>query len=585
MKSTEAELAELKERVARLEARLDGLAGTVPGAAGAKPVAVSAKANPATAPGLAPPPAAPVGEEPPLVTTPPPPSAAVRRTEINSSVWIAGAGAVIFLVGAFYGLTVAIQRGWISPLMRVAAGLAAGGAIAVWASRLLRDRRGMGVALLAVGAGLWTFSLYYGSRLAELFPSFYGLAGTVFAVAACGWLAARAASDGALAVSLATGLIAPLIFSSRAQEFTALMGYLIALGSAQFAVHFLGRSGERWKWSRLLGTAGLWSVALLGTVGLRHSNPGTVLALVPVLAAVGLAVVWLPGMVDRPWAPGFGSVVNLVGAAGVAAIGWDWMGLAREGFAAVLVAFGLASAALVFVARWRTAGQEHDRGLILLAIAFALVAAPVAWEWRWVSIAWGVGGLALAWAGRKAGDGGGPRVEALATAAALVAGAASGLWLVQAIDQGPADALFLNRVFVGGMLAAGAWAVMASEAGGARGLAFLMLQIVAVNAIAWELARGVPSVEAEEATLALGKVLATLTYAVAGAAQWLRGVRADGAEGSRSLRLAGYAWLAVAAGKLMLHDLAGRDVVYKAVAALAVGAIFLGAALWANKRR
>ena len=35
----------------------------------------------------------------------------------------------------------------------------------------------------------------------------------------------------------------------------------------------------------------------------------------------------------------------------------------------------------------------HERGLVVLAVAFLLVAAPVAWEWRWVTIAWGVGEL------------------------------------------------------------------------------------------------------------------------------------------------------------------------------------------------
>lgn len=583
MKSIETELAELRERVARLETRLNALTGAV-----VPPVTKVTAATPAQ-----PTSAAPAGAEPPVMAaTTPSASPAVtpvavgeRRKELSSSVWIAGIGAVIFLIGAFYGLTVAIQRGWISPLVRVGAGMVAGAAIASWAARMIRERRGLGVAFLAVGAGLWTFSLFYGSRMAELFPAFYGLSGTVLAVIACGLIAARIGSDGALAVSLATGLVAPLIFASGRHEYPALLGYLIALSAAQFGVHFLAKTGEDWRFSRLLGSAGVWLVALFGAYEMRHGSPSLALTLIPLLVVTCLAVAWLPGLSGQPWAPGVASAVTLVAAAWVGSIAWGWTGLEDEGFAPVLVAFALASAGLVQVARWRTGGQEHDRGLIVLAIGFALVAAPVAWAWRWVTIAWGVGALGLAWIARGQGEEGGPRGEALVISAGLVSAAASGLWLVLAIDQGRGDPLFLNRVFVGGALAAGAWGVMVSTPTAWRGLAFIMLQAVAVNAVAWEFARAVPEMRGEEATLALGKVLATLTYALAGALQWLRGVNGADDPSARNFRLAGYTWLAVAGGKLFWHDLAGRDLVYKAVAALAVGAIFLIAALWANRRK
>ena len=50
---------------------------------------------------------------------PPPAVQAKPRQPISSTAWIAGIGAVIFLIGAIYGLTVAIQRGWMSPSVRV----------------------------------------------------------------------------------------------------------------------------------------------------------------------------------------------------------------------------------------------------------------------------------------------------------------------------------------------------------------------------------------------------------------------------------------------------------------------------------
>jgi uncharacterized membrane protein len=112
------------------------------------------------------------------------------------------------------------------------------------------------------------------------------------------------------------------------------------------------------------------------------------------------------------------------------------------------------------------------------------------------------------------------------------------------------------------------------------------MQAVAVNAVAWELSRAIGPVTGDEVTLPLGALLATLTYAASGAALWLRGVLYEGDPGrARALRLAGYGWLAVAAVKLLGFDLGNRDLLFRAVAALGVGAVFIGAALWADRHR
>jgi uncharacterized membrane protein len=66
---------------------------------------------------------------------------------------------------------------------------------------------------------------------------------------------------------------------------------------------------------------------------------------------------------------------------------------------------------------------------------------------------------------------------------------------------------------------------------------------------------------------------------------WLRGLNA-GEEGARRfLRWTGYAWLAVASVKLLVNDLAQTDLLFRAVAALGMGAILIAAAWWANRSR
>jgi hypothetical protein len=567
MNSIEAEVAELRSRVARLEAQLAAL--------------TRSSAPPPTAPVER----APVGDAPPVIAPAQPraplapaPGFGARMSEVPSTVWIAGVGAVIFLIGIIYGLTVSIQRGVITEPMRVGAGLAFGVLAGAVATRLLlAGRRALGVTLLAVGVGAWTFALYFGARSVELFPVGLGFAGAALATAMAGWLAARVRSDGALAVALATGLAAPLAFSSGQGTLAALLAYFAALSGAQLAVHYLTGTGVEWKLSRALGLAGVWLVALASSPAARLGAPELAVLATWGLAALGVLLAWLPRHPERPAEFAGASVLVLVAAAFGTWIIWGRAHWEREYFAAVLGALGVVSLGLRRLGRTRDGAGEP---FLLAALGFVFLAVPVAWEWRWVTLGWGVGALLLAEGARRFESPGEGRL-ALAATIATVAGSA--VWFVQAVFQTKGDRIFLNPVFAGAVLSAAAWTTLVRNGVG-RGLAFAAAQAVAVNALAWELARAVPSVSGAQATLPLGALLATLVYASAGAAQWLRGVlyEAELAQ-AKALRLAGYAWLGVAAVKLLGYDLENRDLLFRAVAALIVGAIFIGAAFWADR--
>lgn len=569
MKSPESELEELRARVTLLEARLDALAPTltVPGGNAPPPLQPSTSAVQPTAPAAT--------------------SRRFRlpRPNFNPTHWIAGAGAVIFLLGALYGLTVSIQRGWISPATRVALGMITGAAFGVGAARQLRSNVSLGVALLAAGAGTWTFAFYYGSQTAQLFSSPVGLAGAVFAVLACGALAARDKSDGAMAVSLATGLIAPLVFAHDRGNLAGALLYLSGLAAAQAATAYVSRTGETWRFSRLLGTAGLWFVALTVCLEARRGVAPVNLVWLAGLAATTLFLVWLPRHPGRPWAPGAGTVLALIGFTLAAWAIWQRAGLTREHFAYVLAGLCVTSLALLRLARTRTGGNDYDRTLLLLATGCGLVAVPVACEWRWVLVVWSAAAVALAWLGQGRVRLGGVRAENLQLAALVTAAAASAAWLALALGQNATAVIFVNRVFLGAVATAAAWGLLLGAAGPIRVLAFTLLELVAVCAVAWEFSRAIPNVSGEEATLALGTLLATLTYAGAGAGQWLRGTTAPAGPTATALRIAGYGWFAVATGKLFLQDLAGRDLLLRAAAALGVGAVFIAVAIRAHQRR
>jgi hypothetical protein len=573
MKPDETELGELRRRIERLELEVASLrapgAVTVPSPDAPEPPLLAVAAPP-VAPG-------------PAATPPPVPSAAAagRTGMASSTAWVAAAGAVIFLLGAVYGLTVSIQRGWISPPVRVAAGLGLGVAAGVAAARLLAGgRNALGVALLAVGAGTWTFALYFGSHGAGLFPVGFGFAGMAVATFLAGALGSRARCDGALAVAVATGLVTPFAFSPRDGSLPGLLTWLLALLGAQLAAHYATGSGSGWTLSRGLGIGGVWLAALLGAVGSGLGDPAVALGLLAALGAAGLLLAWLPrhpeDTAERAAAP---SAVVLVALAVAAWVVWRRTGWDRETFAVVLV--GLAAVSLGLQAVARRAGLVENAGaFLLLAAGFGFVAVPVAFDWRWVVLAWGAGAALLAAAaGREGAD------RSLRVVAHVATLAAAAVWLSLVVGQGKSDLLFLNRVFAGAVLVSAAWWLLLRAPVGARGLPLAGLQAVAVNAVAWELARRVPVLTGPETRLPLGALLATLTYAGAGAGQWLRGVayEADPAR-ARALRIAGYAWLIVAALKLLAFDLSNRDLLFRAAAALGVGAMFIAAAWWADRR-
>lgn len=563
MDAQQNELAGLRARVERLEREVAALRGG--SAATGEPV------------------------EPPVIMVPPArkPVAARWSSDIPSTAWIAAAGAFLFLLGAVYGLAVSIQRGWISPPVRVGVGLAVGVGAMAFAARLLGGgRRTLGVTLLAVGTGTWTFALYFGSHGAALFPLGVGFGGAALAVLAAGWLAARAGSDGAMSVAVATGLTAPLVFSSGQGTLAGLAAYLAVLLGAQLAAHYATGTGGNWRLSRGLALGAVWLVVWIGAGAIRRGAPESALLALGLLAAVALVLAWLPRHRETPWQPSGGSLAALAGAGVAAFVVWRRAQWNNEAFSLVLAALAVTAIALVFLGRRRAGSREHDLPLLLGALALTLLAVLTALAWRWVGLSWSLIAAVLAWTSRRERSAAVAESAVMAALAVTAAGFATVHWAALCFWQDRAESIFLNPVFGAALFTAAAWGGLIAGPAVQRGFAFVAGQFVFVNAVAWEFARTVPVWRGEEATLELGALLATLSYAAAGAGGWLRGVIYEADEGrARAWRLIGYAWLGAAAVKLLGFDLAHADLAFRAVAALAVGALFIGAAFWADRQK
>jgi hypothetical protein len=501
------------------------------------------------------------------------------------TVWIAAAGAVIFLFGIGYGLKVSIERGWFAPPMRVFTGAVAG-MIFGGASVLLfrKESNKVGVALLLAGVGAWDASMFYGSnpQMAGLFNPWVGFGGTLLATVLAGLLGARMRSDGAMAVAVIGGLKALHSFSNLGHAAWFSLTYLLILVIGQLLTYYLTQTGGQWIWSRLAGVTGtcLSVVLLVNSVQREDALLNAVLA--GMIGTNLLVMAWLPAHRDIPWAPGAATVVVQISLGAIWFDLWRLAHFQAKSFSVVMILLGFLSLALLRPARRRVGHDRHDMPLLFLFTGFVFVGAAMALDWKWISLVWGAmasltARAALASKSRIKVNAGG-----LGFVAQIAAIAASVVWLSQVSCRTPAAPLFLNPLFVGGALTALAWGQLAMGVP-SRLMAFLILEVFSVNLIAIELARALPDLQIEGLTLPVGSLLSTVVYAIAGAAQWLAGIKRDTAfELRKPLRIAGYSWLAAAVLKLLLYDLGGADLLLRAAATLTVGAIFIGAALWAN---
>ncbi len=536
------------------------------------------------------------GQRPQAAAPRPRPTAPARppSREISPVVWIAGIGAILFLLGAVFFFRWAVQQGWMGPEFRFLLGLLAGGALTAFAARLvLGANRRLGVALLLAGLGTLQFSFRAGAFSFHFFTPALGLAGVAAVTLVAGLLAARARSGGALTVALVSGLAAPLAFSQGGHHEVALALYLAVLMVAVLAVPYLAGTGGRWhgaRWTALLGT---WFLLLTACAEVMQADAailGLLLLLHLVLAGL---LAWLPGTEERPATP---TLLWLVASILATAYGWlVWKRLAwtPELYAVPVLAAAAWNLALVKPLRARLEGRQADLGLLALAAGHLALAVPVALAWRWVGPFWGVFALGLAGAAHRTGaDAPGEGASSLSWLALGMALLATLRWafhgLDGAFDPGHPGLPFLRAVFAEGLLAACAWFLL-TRRGGRQGIfAFLALQVTANMTLAVEAARLVQWLQAPDPRLVpwgasrAASITLTLVWALSGAWQWMRGLGHEGGA-RRALLAAGYAWMGLAALKLLVVDLASADTPLRALAFLGVGAIGMTAAILARR--
>ncbi|WP_243385025.1 DUF2339 domain-containing protein [Geothrix alkalitolerans] len=421
--------------------------------------------------------------------------AAAPRKPLSPVVWIAGAAASLFLVGAVFFFHWAIQQGWLGAELRFALGLLVGAAIAGTAGKLIfGEGRRLGVALLLAGLGTLQFTFRAGAMAYHFYPATLGLVAAALVTLVAGGLAARGRSGGALTVALVSGLAAPLVFSQGGHHEVALAIYLAVLMAAALAVPYLARTGEAWhgaRWTALIGT---WLLLLPACTEVLKADAPALAGLLALHLALAGGWAWLPGREEKPGTPTVLWLVASILATTYGGLVWKRLDLAPEAFAGPVLGLAALNLALVKPLRRRLGGRHADWGLLALATGHLALAVPVALAWRWVGPLWGVFALGLAWASRKAEEGEFTQeATALRWLAAGMALLTTLRWAFHGLDSlffhGSGTVPFLHASFVEGALASAAWFLLTRRGGPLGVVSFLALEVTANVTLAFEAAR------------------------------------------------------------------------------------------------
>ena len=306
---------------------------------------------------------------------------------------LAVVGGIALLLGAVFFLSLAFSRGWITEPMRVLIGLGAGVGLLVLGELAFSKLRGiLGHVLVAVGLATVSLALLAATRLYDLVPVEWGLAGAFVAAVAAAAIAIRHDSQLVAAFGLIAVLAAPPVLGASPTLVTLLFVAVTLVGTTGVALF------RTWIWlpplafvlagpqlasyvlgdapvvEALIAIAGFWLVNTIAAGGeeARHATDRLRTTTVTLLLANAAFTIW----------------------AGFTVLGGPeeiWRGTFLAVMAAAHLALGL-----FFLVR---NGDRHPFGLVVAAtgVAALTMAVPVQFGGPPVPIAWAAEAVALAW--------------------------------------------------------------------------------------------------------------------------------------------------------------------------------------------
>ena len=558
---SDAKNADLEERVARLERLVDALRSSPP----------KAEPQPSPHPGrpeVSPRPRKRRGGSRPWASLEGEGLGAEWRKRFSlagqSEQWLGRIGIGFVVLALAFLLKLSFDRGWVTPELRLGAGLVTGISLLILGIRLDPAKRALGQALLGGSVAVFYLTGFAGFELYELVPFWVAFAlMTATTVLSIG-LSMRQDSPLLAVLGVSGGLATPFLLDTGSGDVNALAIYasLVLIGGG--VVQYLRG------WRSLLGVLLLGGTTVLSLVVTGAGAPGD---LVPALA---IAVFWLVGSASPILRPvrGVGpspeeprdfalwsNRIALAWGTAIAVILFSVLfELDTERVGWLLLFFGALTGSGAFLTRGVRLSQWPSAEVSALCVALG---------WIWVTgesvafllILLEAGALfVLVWRGAP---------SSLATLGHLLAATVAVGFLFYAANAQTGEVLGLReealvRLAMLGLLVPISFRVAKDQASFYRGGAYVGLLI-------WFLSEFGP--------LEYGAQMVSIAWSVQGAVALIMSLRKD----SQTLQIAGLGTLGLVAGKLLLFDLSQLDPGWRILMFFGFGVSLLALAYLVNR--
>lgn len=585
-------ITQLEQRVQGLEAALLRVMrdGAAPAASAPEPALAPTPTVNSEQPTAEPEPVPATAAHPPeprLPTVEPGPPAK-KLEELIGERWLGWTGISILLFGAAFFLKLAFDNRWIGELGRVSIGLLAGlGFVYFGWRRHQTGWRTFSQIFTAGGVTLMYLSIYASYGFYDLIPIAAAFGFLALIVVQAHLLAVAYNAPAIALMGQIGGFLAPVLLSTGKDNYTVLFTYaaLLNLGAVLVAIR------RDWRW---VGFVSYWfSQILFWGWHESHYHPEKVWPAVAFQAALfGLFVFAdfeaMRRRGDLTWENWLRVFLNPVLFFSIAHSLLEpeypeWMGV-----------FAIVTATLfAAVGKWSLSWTARNRRPTLIAVALSLlfvtVAIPIQLEANWVTLAWGLQAVLLAWLALRL------EMDGLRYAALFVASLALIRFVLADTpwDYRATFTLIFNSYFLGALALAACLAAVARQIQTAWRRAALTVALLSIGVV-W-LAMTVEAYSYFDSIAATysaavdwdrkrslewtGQMTVSVLWACFASALVWSGLK----RGIAALRWTGLALFGVTVVKALIVDILILEGAYRIVALMALGALLLGVG-WGYQR-
>ncbi len=505
-----------------------------------------------------------------------------KLEEVIGERWLGWVGVAVLLFGAAFALKYAFDNRWIGELGRVMIGVAAGLTF-VWLGRR-QHRAGwtyFSQILSAGGVTLLYLATYASYGFYDLLSPTAAFAFLVVIVAQTHLLALAYGAPGIALWGQIGGFLTPILLSTGHDRYQVLFPYIVLLDAGIVGVCLI----RGWRW--VSSVSFVFTHVMFWAWYDANYHPEKLWPAVAFQAAVFVlfAVADIAplrngrGLAHENWMRTFANPLIFFGTA-YALLEPEhphWMGVF-----ALVMAVGYAAVGRT-VLGWRQAGAAPTLAAVGVSLLFVTLAIPIQLEANWITLAWGLQGVILAWLSLRLDS----EKLRFASLTLFLAALSHNLfwdvpWNFQLRFRPVLNAEFLTALALAGLLVGAAWLLKGAARKFALGYGFAAVVLTWLT-LSFEtyrytemLIRNLPTADytARRSLEWAGNMSLSLLWSVYATALVAAGLKWS----SALLRWAGLALFGLTVLKAFFIDIPVLEGFYRFVALIALGLLLIGAA-------